>query len=443
MIEIKNRLPTKPNRWKITHESDSSQEYITWDYADEPTEVGTPINRGLIVGMYNDMTPCGIVKIFSSKEEREGYLLCNGSSVMGADYPDLIGKLKSYNLYQYKEIEDITGYETTTAGNIYVANGKFFMMSNKDTNSTENKKLWVSDDGETWTQIATNYTFNNGNDTLQNVIYTNGTYYIFISQSNYPSVFYGSNLNSLTRARVFSGTTRVFVTTGNIGNTLVAILHSTSSPTSAYVYYSTNGSRWTQSNFQTNNGVSTTIEKLKTIDGKIYFGFDSYYYHEKQLYSSSDGITWTYTSLADDTNIPQSYDYPYSGYIWRLNGTTLQRTQNYSTWSTIKTYSADVTGSDLYIDNNGEAFLSRVGSTYANIPSLYSSDIENFEPLLTEYTSSNYISTPIVSNGTLALCIAGEYILRYDIEYNNPKLILPTLNDDTNQLYGYIKTEVE
>lgn len=439
MIEIKNRLPTKPNRWKITHESDSSQEYITWDYADEPTETGTPINRGLIVGMYNDMTPCGIVKTFSSKEEREGYLLCDGSSVMGVDYPDLIGKLKSYDLYQYKPIEDITGYATTTKGNIYVANGKFFMMSNYT--STERQKVWVSDDGETWEQILANYSFTNGNDALQNVIYTNGTYYLFISQSNSPSVFYGSNLNSLTRARIFSGTSRVFVTTGNIGNTLVAILHGTSSPVSAYVYYSTNGSQWTLSNFPTNNVVNTTIEKLKTINSKIYFGFETT--SEKRLYSSSDGITWSYTSLTDDTNVPQSYDYPYSGYIWRLNGTTLQRTQDYSTWSTVKTYSTDVTGSNLYISSNGKAFLSRVGTTYTNIPSLYSPDMENFEPLITEYTSSNYISTPIVSNGTFALCTAGGYMLRYDINYNNPRLVLPTLNDDTNQLYGYIKTEVE
>lgn len=55
MIEIKNRLPTKPNRWKITHESDSSQEYITWDYADEPTEVGTPINKATLEGIQTDL----------------------------------------------------------------------------------------------------------------------------------------------------------------------------------------------------------------------------------------------------------------------------------------------------------------------------------------------------------------------------------------------------
>lgn len=39
---MKDRVPTQPNRVKITH-SDGSTEYVTWERADEPTQVGTPI----------------------------------------------------------------------------------------------------------------------------------------------------------------------------------------------------------------------------------------------------------------------------------------------------------------------------------------------------------------------------------------------------------------
>lgn len=44
MINFINRVPTRPNRKKITKE-DGSVEYVTIEYADEPTEAGTPINR--------------------------------------------------------------------------------------------------------------------------------------------------------------------------------------------------------------------------------------------------------------------------------------------------------------------------------------------------------------------------------------------------------------
>lgn len=55
MITITNRLPTKPNRWKITHESDSSEEYVVLEHADEPTTDGTPINKATLEGIQNDL----------------------------------------------------------------------------------------------------------------------------------------------------------------------------------------------------------------------------------------------------------------------------------------------------------------------------------------------------------------------------------------------------
>lgn len=55
MITITNRLPTKPNRWKVTHESDSSEEYITLEHADEPTTAGTPINKATLEGIQTDL----------------------------------------------------------------------------------------------------------------------------------------------------------------------------------------------------------------------------------------------------------------------------------------------------------------------------------------------------------------------------------------------------
>jgi hypothetical protein len=43
-MEFKDRVPTYPNRKKITYE-DGKVEYVTIENADEPVEQGTPLNK--------------------------------------------------------------------------------------------------------------------------------------------------------------------------------------------------------------------------------------------------------------------------------------------------------------------------------------------------------------------------------------------------------------
>lgn len=45
MRNFKNRVPTEPNRKKITFEDNNEIRYAIVEFADEPTETGTPINR--------------------------------------------------------------------------------------------------------------------------------------------------------------------------------------------------------------------------------------------------------------------------------------------------------------------------------------------------------------------------------------------------------------
>ena len=44
MIEVKDRIPSKPNRILIKPEN-GEQFYATWERADEPIEEGTPLNK--------------------------------------------------------------------------------------------------------------------------------------------------------------------------------------------------------------------------------------------------------------------------------------------------------------------------------------------------------------------------------------------------------------
>lgn len=54
MIEVVDRVPTYPNRIRITRE-DGSTELVTWERADEPTVEGTPINKKLFDSIKADI----------------------------------------------------------------------------------------------------------------------------------------------------------------------------------------------------------------------------------------------------------------------------------------------------------------------------------------------------------------------------------------------------
>lgn len=54
MIKVVDRVPTYPNRIKITR-VDGSTEYVTWERADEPTVEGTPINKELFDSIEKDL----------------------------------------------------------------------------------------------------------------------------------------------------------------------------------------------------------------------------------------------------------------------------------------------------------------------------------------------------------------------------------------------------
>lgn len=54
MIQVVDRVPTYPNRIRITR-GDGSAELVTWERADEPTVEGTPINKALFDSIAADI----------------------------------------------------------------------------------------------------------------------------------------------------------------------------------------------------------------------------------------------------------------------------------------------------------------------------------------------------------------------------------------------------
>ena len=77
MIEVVDRVPTYPNRVKIT-ETDGSSRYATWERADEPTVVGTPINKALFDSIAKDIGLSSTTTVYISGSGSD--TLGNGTS---------------------------------------------------------------------------------------------------------------------------------------------------------------------------------------------------------------------------------------------------------------------------------------------------------------------------------------------------------------------------
>lgn len=66
MINVVDRVPTYPNRVKIT-KSNGTSEYVTWERADEPTVPGTPINKALFDSILSDIGLAKHTTVYVSK----------------------------------------------------------------------------------------------------------------------------------------------------------------------------------------------------------------------------------------------------------------------------------------------------------------------------------------------------------------------------------------
>ncbi len=66
MIQVVDRVPTYPNRIRIT-KSDGTSEYVTWERADEPVVEGTPINKALFDSIAADIGVNADKTVFVSK----------------------------------------------------------------------------------------------------------------------------------------------------------------------------------------------------------------------------------------------------------------------------------------------------------------------------------------------------------------------------------------
>ena len=77
MINVVDRVSTYPGRVKLTR-ADGTVEYVTWERADQPTVVGTPINKALFDSIKADIGLASDVTLYVSKSGSDS--LGNGTS---------------------------------------------------------------------------------------------------------------------------------------------------------------------------------------------------------------------------------------------------------------------------------------------------------------------------------------------------------------------------
>lgn len=139
MVELQDRIPTCPNRKKLTFEDDNSLRYATVEYADEPLVEGTVVNKKNVLDTVypnSNNNSVGVIVTKSGEVNDERWLPCDGRFINKDDYPVLweqltggVDKLlfdrilsdcqpedgKTYNLFvKYKNYRLLGRYEDNT-----------------------------------------------------------------------------------------------------------------------------------------------------------------------------------------------------------------------------------------------------------------------------------------------------------------------------------------
>lgn len=134
MKEVIDRVPTRPNRIKLTSESDGSIKYYAWERADEPTVDGTPINKELFDSIGADITSLqqttstntsDIQAIKARDDEQDSSIATNTSNIA----------TNSTNITKLKNVQTITlgtTWTQDTANGYYTQSVAFGGITSKD-----------------------------------------------------------------------------------------------------------------------------------------------------------------------------------------------------------------------------------------------------------------------------------------------------------------------
>lgn len=263
MIPVVDRVPTYPNRIKITRE-DGSAEYVTWERADEPTVEGTPINKALFDSIAADLAE-------GLSANKTIYVSTAGSDALGdgsATNPyatiqkainTLPNNLNGFNATIYLTAgtydEDVLiarmfGGNVVISGasnanvnirSLRVSYGSSVMIQNiilSVTDGFNNNAIAVT----SAELISTSKILVNGN--VENGVYVNFNGYIYILELNVNNTTYAA-INTTNRSSFYAGTVSGSASAGvffrSVNGSLIA--YNTSTVEAATIFAATAGGR--------------------------------------------------------------------------------------------------------------------------------------------------------------------------------------------------------
>ena len=322
MAIVNDRIPTQPNRKKITNESTGAVEYATVEYADNPTVVGTPINKAL----FDQVQFWDIQEEEIPKYQKFFMKYCPSedgfSSMFGTSQGTLIGV--RYNIV-YRSVDMGVSWTAITLPGGVTSSASWYRNGFSEHEGlivgvgTSGNVIYSNDDGITWNRF-----YAGSSRTLTSICYYNGTW-IAGAASGYISI--STDLENWSSQKIDSAGDDLYAFASPSSGVIAvseyqhAIYHSVdlsewsdiSSPifssdqtpqiswvadkwvmvgrseTQGYSAISTDGLNW-EKNFYTSSGISVQ-NAFFYFDGDILLAvFKSG--QTNKVYTSLDGVAW-------------------------------------------------------------------------------------------------------------------------------------------------------
>ena len=382
------------------------------------------ITNNFCSGGSSDKIEIGTITTFSDVKNRDGMILCDGSNILTSDYPSLEGKIELVGEC-FKLDNNIEYYFPKPLNNLYFAIRK---------NSDNTRDLMKSSDFKNWSVCYANCNISLASSLYGNMgVYAWGYYIFFRGNGSY---IYSTNLSDWQTYSPSFGSYNPGVYHVAFGNNVILM-----SGNSGFYSVGTNITSWggrkslsgeyniyfmdfVNGYFILGGWINSTYRTFKTTDGQT---MTELYSSSRNSYPQDSYVRWVYNNklyaLRKETSDDGSHK------LIEVDISSGSRTEKFET----------IVGGVSYLSIT-DAGIFAVGNVSTTAFSLYltTDNFNTYQTFKGESISSATLENAFYAKGALYLHQGSQGYCYFDGV--TKKLKLPTLNDTTNQLYGYIKT---
>jgi len=374
--------------------------------------------------------PTGGILQLGSSTTPSGYLKCDGSTYTKSSYPALAAVLGSlpvsspqYNVYTY--FNSAIFYTNSLVIAIQGGDGVVWVSSNNGSSFTG------------YTITSTYYPFADGNSGSSASLVWTGTNYVSPAGTGggtAAGIVYSSSITTTTWTNVTSGINVLIGPMAYTGSRVVAVATSGG----ASYYSTTNGTSWSAGG---STGIVSNANMMVYAAGLLVVGGGTSGNASAYIATSTDGTTWTSRTIpsgATTNSAVQYITYQNSLFIATTTQGAVYTSPDGITW-TFKTQNSNINGQVMY--------LAATSTYYVN--GYYSTDLVNWGLIPVAIGQTAYIAQKNSTDGTRIYAVNGFYIKTYNPFYSyttSTQFIVPNYGvfyQGSIPIYGayyYIKT---